>query len=400
MSLAILHIAQPGEAGVARVVADLTARQCAGGDRVVVACPGTGTLARTAERCGARVLPWDAARSPGPALPREVAAVRRIVDLVRPEVVHLHSAKAGLAGRLAIRGRLPTVYQPHAWSFDAVSAVLRAAAVRWERAGARWAHQVVCVSEGERSHGAAAGVPARYTVVRNGVDLGWCTAPDGSSRAAARYRLGVSRTAPLAVCVARLCRQKGQDVLLDAWAEIEDRMPRARLVLVGGGPDRAVLAARASPTVGFAGAVADPRDWYLAADLVVLASRWEAGLALAPLEAMACARPVVVTDVPGAQEFLPPRHVPFSVVPLEAPGALAAAVLRLLADPAAGRALGEQARAHVRRHHDVRQVVERMYTVYDEACRVWSAGIEGPDRTAVRAQEAWTRSGALGEADQ
>ena len=398
MSRAVLHIAQPGEAGVARVVADLAAEQCARGDRVVVACPGTGTLARTAARRGARVLPWDAVRSPGPALPREVAAVRRIVDLVRPDVVHLHSAKAGLAGRLALRGHLPTVYQPHAWSFDAVSAVLRTAAVQWERTGARWAHQVVCVSEGERSHGAAAGIPARYTVVRNGVDLGWCTPPDASSRAAARYRLGVSRTAPLAVCVARLCRQKGQDVLLDAWAEIEDRMPQARLVLVGGGPDRPVLAARASPAVGFAGAVADPRDWYLAADLVVLASRWEAGLALAPLEAMACARPVVVTDVPGAREFLPPRHVPFAVVPLADPGALAAAVVRLLADPAVGRALGEQARAHVRRHHDVRHVVERMYTVYDDACRVWSTGVKGPDRRAVRARDA--RSGSLGEADQ
>ncbi|MGN9758414.1 glycosyltransferase [Streptomyces sp. SD31] len=371
MRRAILHIAQPSDAGVARVVTDLAAGQCARGDRVTVACPTVGTLGWTAAERGARVVRWDAVRAPGPALPREVAGVRHIVDMVRPDVVHLHSAKAGLAGRLAIRGRLPTVYQPHAWSFDAVSAALRTAAVRWERAGARWAHQVVCVSEGERAHGVAAGIRSRYTVVRNGVDLDWLTPPEASSRDAARHRLGVCDTGPLAVCVARLCRQKGQDVLLDAWAEVEQGMPQARLVLVGGGPDRSVLAARASSTVGFAGAVVDPHDWYLAADLVVLASRWEAGMALAPLEAMACSRPVVVTDVPGAREFLPPRHVPFAVVPLEEPGALAAAVARLLADPATSRGLGAEAQAHIRRHHDVRQVVERMYTVYDDALRVY-----------------------------
>ncbi|NUP15726.1 MAG: glycosyltransferase [Streptomyces sp.] len=378
MRRTILHIAQSSEAGVARVVMDLAAGQCARGDQVIVACPVAGTLWWAAGRRGARVVRWDAVRSPGPALPREVAGVRRIVDSVRPDVVHLHSAKAGLAGRLAIRGRLPTVYQPHAWSFDAVSAAaLRRATVRWERSGARWAHQVVCVSEGERAHGAAVGIRSRYTVVRNGVDLDWLTPPEASSRDAARQRLGVCGTGPLAVCVARLCRQKGQDVLLDAWAEVEERIPGAGLVLVGGGPDRSVLAARASPSVGFAGAVVDPRDWYLAADLVVLASRWEAGMALAPLEAMACSRPVVVTDVPGAREFLPPRHVPFAVVPLEDPGALAAAMARLLADPPTGRALGAEAGAHIRRHHDVRQVVERMYTVYDDARSVWEAGLHG-----------------------
>ncbi|MYS76430.1 glycosyltransferase, partial [Streptomyces sp. SID5926] len=106
------------------------------------------------------------------------------------------------------------------------------------------------------------------------------------------------------------------------WESVLARVPGARLVLVGDGPDRARLTARAPASVLFTGTVADAAPWYRAADLVVLPSRWE-GMALAPLEAMACGRPVVVTDVDGAREGLPPALVPHCVVPPEDPAALA-----------------------------------------------------------------------------
>ncbi|GAA2761707.1 glycosyltransferase [Streptomyces paradoxus] len=371
---AILHIAQSSGGGVARVVADLAARQVARGDRVVVACLPDTRLAAAAAQAGAEVRVWNARRSPGPALLKEAADLRRIVDSVRPDVVHLHSSKAGLAGRLALRGALPTVFQPHAWSFEAVTGLLAVASVRWERAGARWAHRLVCVSDGERRQGEAAGVHASYMIVRNGVDIGHFDSTAAPSRETARARLGIDASTPLVVCVARLCRQKGQDVLLAAWPSVTDRIPGARLVLVGDGPDRAALAARAPSSVSFAGDVADPRDWYMAADLVTLSSRWEAGMALAPLEAMACSRPVVVTDVPGAREFLPPHHAADCLVPRDDPTALGGKMTHLLANRASGCALGTQAHEYTLGHHSVDQVAERMYAVYGEAVKVWADG--------------------------
>ncbi|MFF7734387.1 glycosyltransferase [Streptomyces sp. NPDC007984] len=371
----VLHIAQSSGGGVARVVADLAARQQARGDRVVVACLPDTRLSTAAAQGGAEVRVWNARRSPGPALVKEAAELHRLVERVRPDVVHLHSSKAGLAGRLALRGALPTVFQPHAWSFEAVTGPMAVATVRWERAGARWAHRLVCVSEGERGQGEAAGVHAAYTIVRNGVDIGHFDSATAPSRETVRARLGIPASTPLVVCVARLCRQKGQDVLLAAWPRVVDRVPGARLVLVGDGSDRAALAARAPSAVSFAGDVADPRDWYIAADLVTLSSRWEAGMALAPLEAMACSRPVVVTDVPGAREFLPPRQATDCLVPRDDPAALGGKLTHLLADRASGRALGKQAHDYTRRHHSVDQVVERMYAVYGEAVRAWADGV-------------------------
>ncbi|WP_190082162.1 glycosyltransferase family 4 protein [Streptomyces longisporoflavus] len=370
----VLHVAQPVDGGVARVVTDLVKSQLAAGMRVDVACPDRGSLPDAVRGTGLGIRPWAATRSPGPGLPDEVRRLARIVAGLRPDIVHAHSAKAGLAARLALRGRVPTVFQPHAWSFEAVGGVTAGLALRWERFGARWATHVVCVSEAERRTGQRAGIDARWSVIPNGVDVGRFRpgdvrdaqdAQDTQAMRTARTALGLPAQAPLVVCVGRLCRQKGQDVLLRAWAEVAARMPLARLVLVGDGPDAAGLRERAPDSVLFAGDVRDATPWYRAADLVVLPSRWE-GMALVPLEAMACARPVVVTDVDGARESLPPELVPHGLVPAEDPRALARAVTGLLGDPPLSRALGRAAHRHVLNTHDVRHTADAVAAVYRE----------------------------------
>jgi len=357
----VLHVTQPVDGGVARVVTDLARAQLAAGLHVAVACPDS-RLAAELRSLGAEVRRWEATRSPGPTLVREVLRLGHVVEGVRPDLVHLHSAKAGLAGRLAVRGRTPTVFQPHAWSFEAVDGAMARLALKWERRGARFASRVVCVSEAERATGVRAGIDAPWTVVPNGIDHERFH-PAAVDTVRATLLPDVDPAAPLVVCVGRLCRQKGQDVLLDAWYAVHDRVPRARLVLVGDGPDAARLRSRAPESVVFAGSVPDAAPWYQAADLVVLPSRWE-GMALAPLEAMACGRPVVVTDVDGARESLPPGLAPRCVVPPDDPARLAASVAELLLDPLLRESLGHQGRRHVLSTHDVRRAAEAVAVVY------------------------------------
>ncbi|MCX4692788.1 glycosyltransferase [Streptomyces sp. NBC_01408] len=368
----VLHLVQPVEGGVARVVVDLVRAQSTAGLRTVVGCPRGGVLADAARDAGAEVLAWRAGRSPGPALPAEVIGARRLIRRVRPDLLHAHSAKAGLAGRLALRGALPTVFQPHAWSFDAVGGATAALALRWERYGARWADRVLCVSEAERRAGETEGITARWSVIRNGVDLEhFCPgAPDPArDKALARAELplpdGFRGDGPLTVCVGRLCQQKGQDILLRAWPELVGTVPGARLALVGDGPDTERLRRTAPPGVLFAGAASDIRPWLRAADLVVLPSRWE-GMALAPLEAMACGRPVLVSDVSGARESLPPGQGRLCLVPPEDPTALAKALGRLLTEPRLLAELGEQARQHARTDFDVRRTTDAVTSLYHE----------------------------------
>ena len=336
----ILHVSQPVDAGVAVVLAELAEYQHATGWDVHVACPSAGWLV---DRLAGNAIPhhtWQASRSPGPSSLAEARQLRSMIDDLKPDVVHLHSSKAGLAGRLALRGAVPTVFQPHAWSFHALTGIMATASTQWERLAIRWTDLVVAVSGGELDEGRSHGInPVRSVVVPNGVDLERYAPVD---RAQARTRLGLP-DGPLAVCLGRLARQKGQDRLVALWPRVRELVPDAQLVLVGDGPDVEALRAAAGPGVVLAGPTSTPQDWYAASDVVVMPSRWE-GMALVPLEAMACGRTVVGFDVTGLREAIGDAG---AVVPQDDAVALAEQVARRLSDPqlAAGEGLRGRERA-------------------------------------------------------
>jgi glycosyltransferase involved in cell wall biosynthesis len=334
----ILHVSQPVEAGVAIIVADLAQHQCFLGWEVHLACPPAGWLVQQLGDSAVRLHAWPASRSPGRTVPREVRMLAAVVDHVAPDVVHLHSAKAGLAGRLAIRGQVPTAFQPHAWSFHATSGPLKQVSLRWERLAMRWTDLLIAVSQGELTEGLDRGILPQYAeVVPNGVDVKSFVPAD---RLQARERLGLG-AGPLVVVLGRLAQQKGQDLALSAWPKVTTLVPGAHLAIVGDGPMRAELATHLPEGVTLHGAVADPRNWLTAADVVLMPSRWE-GMALVPLEAMASARCVVGFDVAGLAESIADAG---ETVPVGDVDALADAVSRRLIDPSLAKREGKQGRA-------------------------------------------------------
>jgi glycosyltransferase involved in cell wall biosynthesis len=324
----VLHVSQSVEGGVAYVVEDYILAQVAVGLEVHVACPA-GALAVVAEKAGAAVHLWNAVRDPSPrALPRELWQLRRILADVAPDLVHLHSAKAGLVGRLALRGRRPTVFTPHAWSWHAVDGPTRVAVRAYERAAVRWTDVITCVSEAEREQGLAEHIRGDLRLLVNDLNPSRVRAEAPADRGAARALLGVPEGADLLVCCARLAPQKGQDVLLAAWPVLQEAMPDAQLVLVGGGPCEPELAAQAEGLKGvtLVGAQERPRAlaWMSAADLVVCPSRYE-GMSLVPLEAAVLGRCVVASRVEGMDEG--PGEPARTLVPVGDPAALAEAIM-------------------------------------------------------------------------
>jgi len=353
----VLHVAQPVDGGVGRYVADLASAQAARGLTVGVASP-RGPLA---DDVGALWLRWDAVRAPGLSALGEARRLAAVVRRFAPDVVHLHSSKAGLDGRLLLRGRTPTLFQPHGWSWQAGGGLLGTASAAWERVGARWTDVIVCVSAAERGAGERRRVVpprGRTEVVPNGIDLDRFQPVSAVERASLRASLGLGPDAPVAVCVGRIDPQKGQDVLVRAWALVRQTCPDAVLLLVGDGPGRAAVAQAAGDGVRLLGEQPDAARFYAVADVVAFASQWGEAMALTPLEGMACARPVVATDVAGVRESV--AEGCGAIVPTGDAEAMARALVERLRDPALAGAEGHAARAHVRAHHDLRATHARI----------------------------------------
>ena len=361
----MLHVAQPLDLGVPRVAAEFAADQVERGWDVTVAAPPGSELEERAVAAGAASSPWPARRAPGPWVAAEAARLRRIADAVAPDVVHLHSAKAGLAGRLALRGRLPTIYQPHSWPFEAAGP-LRRLVVLWERLAARWADAIVCVSDDERERGVEAGIRGRWQTIPNGIDLTRWRPASPADRGAARATLDLG-DGPLAVSVGRLFAQKGYDVLLEAWPAVRAAVPDARLAIVGDGPERVTLERRVGDGAELVGRDERVRDWLVASDVVVIPSRWEAGLSRVAMEAMASARSVVASDFEGMRAGSEGRCG--AIVPVGDAPALAEAVAARLRDPGLAAREGEAGRSIVEERFPLERTLARVAELSESLAR-------------------------------
>lgn len=360
--LHVLHVSATGSGGAAAVALGYVRDQVQRGWNVSVACPSQGFLGYDTRLAGGSTHWWHADREAGGRTVGECLSLAAIIRETQPDIVHLHGSKAGLVGRLVLRQRIPTVFQPHAWSYLAARGGVRAASLRWERFATRWTSITVCVSEAERVAGQQLRIDGRTVVIRNGVDLTSLSPQGHGDRVAARKLLGLTDV-PTAVCIGELTAQKGQADLLDAWPLVLAEVPEAHLVLVGEGADGGRLARRGGDLHGvtMVGARSDVPVWLSAADVVVVPSRWD-GMALVPLEAMSSARSVVATSVSGILESVP-RDAGAIVAPRD-PAELAAAVARRLADPALADQEGHAGRAHVEAHHDAATSAHELARVY------------------------------------
>jgi glycosyltransferase involved in cell wall biosynthesis len=343
----ILHVTQCDHAGVPRHVTALSAFQAERGAIVAVAGPPVLSVAH-----GVAHEPWTA-RSAPIVDPRELTSLSRIITRFAPDVVHLHSSKAGLVGRLLVRGRLPTVFTPHAWSFDCAGPTQHGAKA-WERWAARWTSVVLTLNVDEITSTRTFGWHRPPVMISNGVDVASWAPANAASRERARRQLGLDPHAPVALCVGRLVHQKGQLELARRWATVRATVPDATLVLVGDGPHDAPIAGLRAPGVVLSGSTDRVRPWYAAADVCVQPSRWE-GMSYVTLEAMAAGLPVVAFEVGGMRRALGDGR---QVVEPDDHARFADVVSELLRDDTARAHLGARNRARAEREFDERPQLE------------------------------------------
>lgn len=177
------------------------------------------------------------------------------------------------------------------------------------------------------------------------------------------------------LCIARLSREKGVDVLFKAFRRVLDKRMDAMLTIVGDGPEHSHLERLArslnlGSSVTFAGHQSDLETFFSNADIYVQPSRFE-GWGMAVIEAAAAGVPIVMTDVGCAGEVIVNGQSGF-VVPPEDETALSEAIIRLIDDPAQARRLADGARQSVQALSTVEQAVASVRTSLERTAQVKS----------------------------
>jgi glycosyltransferase involved in cell wall biosynthesis len=406
----VLHVIGGGDTGGAmtHLLALLSALERAGSD-VHLLCLGEGGLADEAahRRLSLAVLPMSSPRDPrvlgplrhvlraGPPglealgeAPQAGSAAERAPAVRSPaprwDVVHTHGMRANLPVRLAIR----TVH-PRPCLFTTVHSDLRLdyAPVPLaqlyqglDRATLGPVDGIVCVSEGLRTLLTERGYPAeRLITVRSGLEgataalgpmeTGPAGAATAESAAVRRPRVGT---------VARLVAVKDIDLLLEVVALLRRTHPEVEAVIVGDGPDRGRLDARAADAglagvVRFTGRLDDVGPVMRQLDVYLVTSIFEGGVSMSVLEAMAAGLPVVTTAAGGVAEAVVDGETGYVVRRDQDRGALAAAlavrIVALLDDSALRARMGAAGARRVRDQFTVEQTAARTLRVY-ERCLV------------------------------
>jgi glycosyltransferase involved in cell wall biosynthesis len=264
-------------------------------------------------------------------------ALKKQLKIIRPDIVHTHSAKAGFLGRLAATAEgVPLIlHTPHVFPFQWAQGLRRRFYLQLERFAARRCAKLICVGEDQRAEALQMGAaePEKLIVIRNGVAPP--PLPGPKLRAQLRAQLQLPPQAPVVALVARLAPQKGLNLFVDAAAELAKRLPETIFLLIGDGPlaetIRTGAAAAGLDEAHFRmlGWRADAETLYPAFDALALTSLYE-GLPYVLLEAQAFGLPVVVTDVPGSREAVADGETGFLVPPRRDAAALLAERLALL----------------------------------------------------------------------
>ena len=305
---------------------------------------------------------------------RDALALLLLTTLLRrlkPAIVHTHSSKAGVLGRLAAwaAGVPIIIHTIHGFGFTRYQHALH----RWiliasERLVSRLTTRFFCVSEASRRTGIELGLfsPERSTVIRSGVDLA-AFRREPADREAKRRELGCEPGQPLVGMVAPLKPQKAPVDFVRVAKVIHRKFPGARFVLVGDGELRPAVEAEVQrlglqAVFRLAGWRRNIAEVLHCLDVFVLTSLWE-GLPRVYLEALSASVPVVGTRVDGATEVIEDGVNGFLAEPGDIQ-TLADRVMRLLAEEEERRTMSERGRA-LPGQFDITEMVRQQEQEYD-----------------------------------
>lgn len=313
----------------------------------------------------------------------------KLIKAGRYHIVHTHSSKAGVLGRLAawLAGTPLIVHTLHSLVFHEYQP--------WIVNRAWWLTKKICapltdyfisVSDVISQKAIAAGIdkPEKFRTIYSGMELDWFLEAKFDA-AKVKHEFGIPLDAPVVGKIARLFPLKGHDQLMDAAPEIVKRVPNVRFFLIGDGMLLEHLQKRAVEygifeNFVFAGLIGRERipEMISAMDIVVHTSLRE-GLARVLPQSLAMGKPCVSFDIDGAPEVVIDDYTGYLVKAFDSES-LARRVVQLLEDDELRVKLGENGRRHVDPNFRTEKMVADISEVYQMLLKRHAARITAFDR--------------------
>ncbi len=297
----------------------------------------------------------------------------RLLRKLRPTIVHTHTAKAGMLGRLAAKlaGVPCIVHTFHGHVFHSYFSPRKTRIfLEIERVLAHWTDAIITLSPAQRAEilSYRIGTPDKVQAIGLGLELQKFVACK-KLRGKIRRELDIADETPLVGLIARLVPIKGLHYFLEAAASVLKHIPHAQFVIAGDGELREELEQLTRHlnilnNVHFLGFRRDLPEIYADLDLTVLSSLNE-GLPVALIEAMASGTPVVSTDVGGVGDLIQPERSGI-LVPAKNSEALAAGIGNALAlSPKKRREMGLSAQRSVYPKYHIDTLIHNIATLYE-----------------------------------
>ncbi len=358
--LRIAYLVRPAEGGIKNHLLTLLSGLDRGRFEPLVICAPDCSLYDDLEQAGYEVIPLGIVDGLDPCKDvRAAMRLRAILLRIRPNILHIHSAKAGMVGRMAAVGmiRRPRIILTlHSFIFDERTGPRKRKLIAAiDRLLMRWTDRVVAVSQALKDELVAVeGIdPGRIGVIHNGIRFTDLPKPE--------------KTGTVVGTIARLAPQKGVEHFIRAAALVRKTHPEARFTIVGDGPFRADLEALAE-TLGvrdrieFLGFRDDALRIAGGFDVFVLASTRET-FGITVIEALSQGVPVVASRTGGIPEIIDGSTTGLLAEPGSAED-IAAGVCKLLEDRELAARLAENGREFVRSTFTAERMIretERLY---------------------------------------
>jgi glycosyltransferase involved in cell wall biosynthesis len=329
----------------------------------IVSLTSLGPMGLEAQSLG---IPTESLNMPrGLPDPRALVRLIRLVHSWKPDVVHSHMVHANLMARvLRLFIRVPALVS----TIHNINEGGRARMLAYRLSNGLVDHMTI-VSEAAADRFVSDGIVPRrlLTVIPNGVDVDLFRNVSSRARETIRESLGPGQVF-IWLAVGRFEVAKDYPNMLQAFAMVRDREPRAVLLLVGRGSlqheaEALVREIGLGDSVRFLGVRHDVPEVMSAADAYVMSSAWE-GMPMVLLEAAAAGLPIVATRVGGNHEVVQEGETGFLVPPRDAE-ALAKTMIRMMElSSDQRRAMGALAREHVRTEYGLERVAEQWESLY------------------------------------